>query len=244
MAIIPGTHKEKIRERGVLKVGTTGDYQPLSCLDPVTGRYTGFDAELAEDLADELNVEIEYVPTSWPSMMDDVRAGKFDLAVCGITITDTRKQLALMSEGYLENGKTILCRAEDAGQYTSLETVNRPDVRVMVNPGGTNERFARENLPDVNLLIHDFNREIPGLIAAGKADIMITEVAEAGYYAGMDDRLAAPLIDEPFTHGEQGILMPEGSEDLLEYVNAFLRKEKESGRIDALAEKYFSGHME
>ena len=140
--------------------------------------------------------------------------------------------------------KTSLCRREDAGQYTSLETVNRPDLRVMVNPGGTNERFARENLPDVNLLIHDFNREIPGLIAAGKADIMITEVAEAGYYAGMDGRLAAPLIDEPFTHGEQGILMPEGSEDLLEYVNAFLRKEKESGRIDALAEKYFSGHME
>ncbi|MBR3311024.1 MAG: transporter substrate-binding domain-containing protein [Solobacterium sp.] len=92
MAIISGTHKEKTRERGVLKVGTTGDYQSLSCLDPVTGRYTGFDTELAEDLADELNVEIEYVPTSWPSLMDDVRAGKFDLTVCGITITGMRKE--------------------------------------------------------------------------------------------------------------------------------------------------------
>ena len=107
MEMIPVTHKEKIRERGVLKVGTTGDYQPLSYFDFQTGRYIGFDAELAEDLADELNVEIEYVPTSWPSLMDDVRAGKFDLAVCGITITGMRKEQALMSEGYLENGINI-----------------------------------------------------------------------------------------------------------------------------------------
>ena len=67
---------------------------------------------------------------------------------------------------------------------------------------------------------------------------MITEVMEAGYYVGQDDRLAAPLIHEPFTHGQLGALMPKGSEDLLEYVNDFLEAEKASGRIDELAEAY------
>ena len=235
---------EEIGERGVLKVGTTGDYMPMSYLDPETGEYVGFDTELAEDLADELGVDIEYVKTSWPTLMDDVLAGKFDLAICGVTINDARKEQALMSDGYLENGKTILCRAEDAYKFTGLEAINRPDVRVMVNPGSLNEQFARKNLPDVTLMIHDANQEIPGRVASGEADIMITEIVEAGYYVGQDDRLAAPLIYEPFTDGEIGILMPKGSEDLLNYANEFLQKEKISGRIDELAEEYFFKYIE
>ena len=235
---------EEIQERGVLKVGTAGDYQPMSYLDPKTGSYVGFDAELAEDLAASLGVDIEYVKTSWPTLMDDTLAGKFDLAICGITITDARKEQALMSDGYLENGKTVLCRAEDAGKYTSLEAINRPEVRVMENPGGLNEKFARENLPDATLIIHNVNQEIPGLVASGEADVMITEAMEAGYYVGQDDRLAAPLIYEPFTHGDLGVLMPKGSEDLLDYVNEFLAKEKKSGRIDELAEDYIYKYIE
>lgn len=229
---------DAIRACGVLRVGTAGDYQPMSYFDPETNAYVGFDAELAEDLAASLGVEVEYVATSWPTLMEDTLAGKFDLAICGITITDARREQALMSDGYLENGKTVLCRAEDADKYTSLEAINRPEVRVMENPGGLNEKFARENLPDATLIIHDVNQEIPGLVAVGEADVMITEVMEAGYYVGQDDRLAAPLIYAPFTSGQLGVLMPKDSEDLLDYVNAFLAEEKASRRIDALAEEY------
>lgn len=232
---------QKIKKDGVLRVGATGDYQPMSFLDPSTGTYVGFDAALAEDLAESLGVKVEYVPTSWPTLMEDTLAGKFDLALCGITITDARKEQALMSDGYLGNGKTVLCRAEDAGIYTSLEAINRPEVRVMENPGGLNEKFARENLPEAELIIHDVNEEIPGLIAQGEADVMITEILEAGYYCAKDDRLAAPLINDPFTRGQLGALLPNGSEELLEYVNAFIAKERESGRLEELAQQYIYG---
>ena len=229
---------EGILARGVLRVGTAGDYQPMSYLDPESGKYLGFDAELAEDLAAALGVELQYVETSWPTLIEDTLAGKFDLAICGITVTEARQEQALMSIGYLGNGKTVLCRAEDADKYTSLEAINKPEVRVMENPGGLNEKFARENLPKATLIIHDVNQEIPGLIASGEADVMITEIMEAGFYVGQDNRLAAPLIYEPFTHGQLGVLMPKGSEDLLDYVNAFLEIEIASGRIDELAEAY------
>ena len=234
----PAGALDTIRARGVLRVGTAGDYQPMSYLDPASGQYVGFDAELAEELAAYLGVELEYVETSWPTLMEDTLAGNFDLAICGITITEARQEQALMSIGYLGNGKTVLCRAEDADKYTSLEAINRPEVRVMENPGGLNEKFARENLPNATLIIHDVNQEIPGLVAAGEADVMITEIMEAGYYVGQDSRLAAPLIHEPFTRGQLGVLMPKGSEDLLALVNAVLTEELESGRIDELAEKY------
>ena len=235
---------QSVLERGTLLVGATGDYRPMSYLEPDTGEYWGFDTELAKDIAASLGVDLEFVETSWPTLMEDTLSGKFDLAVCGITVTDARKEQALMSEGYLENGKTILCRAEDAGIYTDLDSINRLEVRVMVNPGGLNEKFALENLPDATLIVHDVNQEIPGLIAEGEADIMITEIMEAGYYVGQDERLAAPLIYEPFTHGQLGVLMPKGSEDLLGYVNGFLMAEERSGRIDELAEEFIYRYIE
>lgn len=78
-------------------------------------------------------------------------------AIGGITITEARLEQALMSDGYLGNGKTVLCRREDADRYRSLDAINRPEVRVMENPGGLNEKFARENLPDATLIIHELN---------------------------------------------------------------------------------------
>ena len=232
---------EQIKERGVLRIGATGDYKPMSFLDQSTESWWGFDVELAQDLADVLGVKLEFVHTSWPTLMDDTLSGKFDLALCGITITDARKEQALMSIGYLGNGKTVLCRAEDTDKYTSLEAINRPEVRVMENPGGLNEKFVRENLPQASLSIHPVNEEIPGLIASGAADVMITEILEAGYYVSQDSRLAAPLMDQPFTQGQLGFLLPKGSEDLLAFVNAFIEAEQETGRLAELESFYIYG---
>ena len=228
----------KIKRIGILRVGTTGDYLPMSFLNEDTGTYAGFDVELVETLADELGVDVEYIKTTWPTLMEDTLNEKFDLAICGITITEERKQKALMSQGYLGNGKTILVRKEDADRYRTLDDINKKEVVVMENPGGTNERFVRENLPEATLIIHEKNAEIPGLIAEGEADVMITEVLEAGYYVQMDDRLAAPLINEPFTYSELGFLMPNSHIRLLDYTNRFIEKEKASGFIDMLANKY------
>ena len=230
-----------VRGRGILRVGSTGDYKPMSFRNPATGRYEGFDAALAEDLARSLGVRLEYVPTSWPTLMQDTIDSKFDLAICGITITVERQKHALMSIGYLGNGKTVLCRAENAKKYVTLAAINRPEVRVMENPGGLNEKFARKNLPNATLIIHPVNEEIPGLIASGKADVMITEIMEAAYYCSLDARLAAPLLDSPFTNGELGVLLPPGNETLRDYVNVFIGKERQNGRLDELKSIYLDG---
>ena len=103
--------------------------------------------------------------TSWPTLMEDTLAGKFDLAICGITVNDARKEQALMSNGYLENGKTVLCRAEDADRYTSLDAINRPEVRVMMTKG------CEDLLVYVNVFLE-----------AEKASGRIDELAEAYIY--------------------------------------------------------------
>jgi len=229
----------RIQERGTLLAGTTGDYRPLSFRED-DGTYWGFGIEVAGEIAKRLGVGLQFVPTSWPTLSADVQAEPqtFDLAIGGITITDARRETMLMSDGYLANGKTILCRAEDVDHYKSLADIDKPEVRVMVNPGGLNEKFANANLTHATIIVHQKNEEIPKLIAEGKADVMITEITEAPYYVQTDQRLAAPLLNEPFTHGEIGVLMRKGQEDLLQLVNDVILQMKSDGSLRLLHEKY------
>lgn len=230
---------DEIQQRGTILVGTTGDYRPLSYLDPQTNTYWGFDTDLTEIIAKDLGVEVCYVPTSWPTLTEDMLNDTlFDMAVCGITVTDARKEIMLMSEGYLSNGKTILCRKDEADRFTCLADIDQPDVVVMVNPGGMNEKFAHENLAKAKIVVHQRNEEIPQLVAEGQANIMITEIVEAPYYVQEDERLAAPLLGKPFTNSQIGVLMRKGDEDLLKRVNCIIDSCKADGTLKRLYEKY------
>ena len=230
---------QRIVGRGKLLVATTGDYRPLSYRER-NGDYWGFGIEMADRIARHIGVGVEFVQTSWPTLTADVLAEPqaFDLAIGGITITEARKASMLMSEGYLANGKTILCRAEDAGKYRSLADIDKPEVRVMVNPGGLNQKFANERLTHATIMVYDRNEEIPNQVAEGKADMMITEITEAPWYVQNDPRLAAPLLSQPFTHGEIGVLMRKGQADLLDLVNAVIARMKSDGSLRRLHEKY------
>ena len=229
----------EILDRGTILFGTTGDYRPLSFCEP-DGTYWGFGIEVANEIAKRIGVGVEFKKTSWPTLTADVLAEPqiFDLAIGGITITDTRRETMLMSDGYLDNGKTILCRASEADRYKSLADIDKPEVTVMVNPGGLNEKFANENLTHANIVVYQKNEEIPTLVAEGAADVMITEITEAPYYVQTDTRLAAPLLNAPFTHGEIGVLMQKGQEDLLQMVNNVICQMKSDGSLRKLQEKY------
>ncbi|HLR30534.1 MAG TPA: transporter substrate-binding domain-containing protein [Paenalcaligenes sp.] len=208
-----GPRLDQIMEEQVIRVGTPGDYRPFA-IKTEDGDYEGHDIDVISAMADGLDLTIEYVPTSWPDLLDDLQADKFDVAVGGITRNATRLGQVDMLPGYAPFGKVALARKSDADKYKSLEDLNQPEVHVIKNPGGTNEQFVLEYLTDAEVSTHEHNAEIPGLIAEGKGDIMITETFEALHYANEDDRLAALFIDEPLTpQDELGFLLPTDDAD-------------------------------
>lgn len=235
-------HLEDIAARGTIRIGTTGDYIPMSYLNSATGEYEGIDAELSEIIADSLGVKIEYVPTTWSTLSADMQADKFDIALCGISRNFARAKTMAMSDAYGEGlfGKTILCRKTDAKKFKSVDDLNKPNVRIMINPGGTNEKFAHANLPNATLIVHEENADIPIQIAKGNADIMITETVEAVSWVKREPRLAAPLVDKPFegTIHSCGILMAKGDQELLNYVNFVLAELRMNGTLEQLEIKY------
>ena len=207
-----GPRLDKIMESKVIRVGTPGDYRPFAI--KTEAGFTGHDIDVIELMAKEMGVKVEYVPTSWPNLMKDIQAGKFDVAVGGITRNVGRIRYIAMLPGYAPFGKVALVRSAEKSKYMTPEDLNKANVRIIKNPGGTNETFVLENLKVAQVSTHDKNAEIPGLIAEGKGDVMITETYEALHYSKADPRLHAAFIDAPLTPKNQlGFMIPTDDAD-------------------------------
>lgn len=193
-----GPRLDRIMESKVIRVGTPGDYRPFA-IKTDKGGYEGHDIDVVEAMAKQLGVKVEYVQTSWPNLLTDLTADKFDVAVGGITRTAARIGKVEMLPGYAPFGKVALVRKDQASKYKTVDDLNQPSVHVIKNPGGTNEMFVLENLKQAKVSTHDKNAEIPALIAEGKGDVMITETYEALHYSKADPKLAAIFVDKPLT---------------------------------------------
>lgn len=199
---------ERIAERGEVRVGLSGDYKPFSWEEP-EGTFRGLDVDMAESLAGDLDAKLVIVRTSWPTLMEDLAAGKFDIGMGGITVTAARKEAAFFSDPILTDGKAPVARCEDKERFSTLSGIDREGVRVIVNPGGTNEEFARANITRATLILHRDNASVFDEIAAGRADVMITDAIETRIVEREYDGLCATNPDAPFTQAEKAYLLPQ-----------------------------------
>ncbi|MEH6912132.1 MAG: gamma subclass chorismate mutase AroQ [Oceanicoccus sp.] len=223
---------------GEIRIGTTGDYAPFSWLDKKTGSYTGIDIDLARDLAESLNVDLVFVPTSWPTLASDFKHQKFDIAMSGVSINLQRQQLGFFSQAYHRGGKTPISRCADKSKYNSLEKINQPTTRVIVNPGGTNFKFAEKNLTQANLRVFDNNQTIFKEITEERADVMITDAIEVMLQSNQSNLLCATMPEKTLSISEKGFWI-QPDVHLKEYVNQWLHQRK----IEGIVKKLIDHHL-
>lgn len=232
-----GPRLDKIMEAKVIRVGTPGDYRPFA-IKTDTG-FAGHDIDLIEAMAKELGVKVEYVQTSWPNLMKDLQSNQFDVAVGGITRNVGRIRLVDMLPGYAPFGKVALVRAADKAKFSTADALNQPGVRVIKNPGGTNETFVLQNLKAAQVSTHDKNAEIPALIAEGKGDVMITETYEAFVYSKADPRLHAAFMDAPLTPKSYlGFMLPTDDADYTRVMDFVWGQIDSRGALKSAADKW------
>ncbi len=229
-----------IIQRGYILVGTTGDYKPFTYYNKLVGEYEGHDIEAAELLAKDLGVQVRFVKTTWKNLMPDLLAGKFDIAMGGITRTFARQKVAHFSHGYIPFGKSPLIRLADKNKFTSLAAIDQPGVVIGVNPGGTNEKFVRANIKNAKVIVVNNNLEIPGMVAAGKVDVMITDSVEAQRYAKDDPRLYAALTDQTFTKNQFGYMLRQHDQALANFVDMWMEEMVLKGEMDRLYKKWIN----
>jgi cyclohexadienyl dehydratase len=197
----------EIKAQGVLRVGLTGDYAPFSLRGP-DGAFVGADVGMARSLASALEVNLVLVPTSWRTLSSDLVADRFDVAMGGVSVTQDRAALGDFSHPVLRDGKRPIVRCADKDRFISLASIDQPGVRVVVNPGGTNERFARNTIHTAPVTLHADNRTIFEEIAEGRADVMVTDGAEVDFQASRHAGvLCAGAVARPFDQTDKAFWM-------------------------------------
>ncbi|HVO45741.1 MAG TPA: transporter substrate-binding domain-containing protein [Steroidobacteraceae bacterium] len=232
----PVSASQRVLASGILRIGTTGDYAPFSL--EKDGVLDGSDVELAEELARDLHARAVFVRTSWATMLEDLQADRFDLAMGGVSITPARQAAASFSESYQYGGKTILARCADAPKYPDLGAVDRPDVRVIVNPGGTNEQFIHGNVHRARIVTYPDNRGIFDELVAGHADVMITDDVEVELQTRRHKELCRSFPGT-LTHADKAALLPRDS-TLVPVTNAWLHSAQAEGEPARLLNQFLN----
>jgi cyclohexadienyl dehydratase len=218
---------QRVLSRKVLRVGTTGDYAPFSVEEQ--GVLRGSDIALVQRFARAHGLSVRFVRTSWSTLVQDQQQGAFDLAAGGISITPERRAAAYFSVPYHRGGKTAIGRCTDRTRLDSLGAIDRPTVRVVVNPGGTNEAFARSQLRNAALRLFPYNRLIFDELVQDRADVMITDDVEVEVQTRRHRELCR-LTPELFNTSDKAWLLPVDTA-LKELVDQWLGPRVDSGEV-------------
>jgi cyclohexadienyl dehydratase len=195
----------RARAAGVLRIGTPGDYAPFAVA--ADGGVSGADIALALRLAQALALKPVLVRTSWKDLLADLGSDRFDIAVGGISVTPSRLAAAAFSLPVAHGGKTAIGRCADRARFASLAAIDRPAVRVVENPGGTNEAFARSTLHSAALFLHADNRTVFAELIGGHADVMFTDDTEIALATRRQPELCR-LLPELYAPADKAFLLP------------------------------------
>lgn len=233
-----GERLDAVAAKKVLRVGTPADYRPFSMYE--NGQYVGHDIDVVKAMAEAAGWKVEFVKTPWKDLKSGLEKNTFDVAVGGITKTVERVGLGEFLPGYAPFGKVALVNAKKADEFKTPEDLNRPSVRVIKNPGGTNEAYVLEHMQKAQIETHEKNAEIPGLIAEGKGDVMITETAEAKIYVKKyEGKLVAAYMDHPLTPlNEMGFWLPKDDPDFVRVMAHLWHLTELRGDLDRAEEKW------
>ncbi len=228
---------DRIRDGGELRVCLTGDYKPFSFLRG-DGAFEGIDVDLAESLAASMKAKPRFVKTTWSTLLNDFTGGACDIAMGGISITLDRQLRAAFSTTTMVDGKAPIVRCADVAKYGSLAQIDRPEVRAVVNPGGTNERYARAHFRQAQIRVHPDNVTIFDEIVAGRADVMVTDASETLLQHKLRPTLCPVPLDKPLQYSEKAYLLPRDDVAFKAYVDQWLHLAKATGEYDTVTDRW------
>ena len=225
-----------IQQNGELRVGTTGDWDPMSMKDPATNKYKGFDIDVMNELAKDMGVKVKFVPTEWKTIVSGITANRYDLST-SVPKTPKRAEVAGFTETYYKYGTVPLVLKKNSKKFSTWNSLNNKNVTIATTLGTSQEEKAKEFFPksklkSVEAPARDFQE-----VLSGRADGNITSSTEANKLVIKYPQLTI-VNDGEKNPAFLAMMVPKGDKVWNDYVSKWIKSKKASGFFEILLSKY------
>ncbi|MEM7301437.1 MAG: transporter substrate-binding domain-containing protein [Pseudomonadota bacterium] len=227
----------EILNTGVLKVGTTGDWNPMTMKDVTNNSYTGYDIDVMNELAKDLGVKVEFVPADWKTLVSGVTAGKYHMTGSA-SVSPARAKATGYSTPYFSLATVPLILKKNADKFKDWDDMNKGDVTVAATLGTTQEKQVKQFFPDAKHQIVEAPARDFQEVLAGRADAHITSNVEALKLVEKYPQMMIVPVSAPKSPTPIAMLLPQSDQVWINYINTWVALKKERGFFDTLGKKW------
>ncbi len=224
---------DQIKTDGVLKIGTEGTYAPFTFHNE-EGELTGFDVDVAREVASRLDLEAQFVETKWDGMFAGLDAKRFDMVANEVGIRDDRKEKYDFSDPYIQSKAVLIVNADDDSiqSFEDLKGKNAGQ-SLTSNYGDLARSYGAEIVA-----VDGFNQSVD-LLLSGRIDGTIND--SLSYYDFVKQRpdVALKIADSADNSAQSGFMFRKGNEALVDAVNGALKAMIEDGTYSEISQKWF-----
>ena len=218
---------EQVIKRGTLRVGMS-TFVPWAMKDK-TGELIGFEIDVARQLAADMGVKIEFVPTKWAGIIPALLTGKFDVIIGGMSVRPDRNLKVNFTLPYDYAGQSIVANKKTAAGFSRLEDFNRPDVTIAARLGSTAADAANKYMPAAQKKFFDDEAQVIQEVVNGRAHAAVASAPLPAFQAiKYPDQLFLPITGT-FTKEPIGFAVRKGDFDTLNYFNNWIRVTEAKG---------------
>jgi len=230
---------ESIKEEGVIKIGLSL-FRPWSMRD-LNGELVGFELDVGRELAKDMGVEVEFIPTSWDGIIPALVSGKFDVIISGMSITPQRNLTVSFSDPYAFSGMTIMANTAMTEGFT-LEDYNSPDVTFAARRGATPATVIAAMFPEAELLLFDEDGASTQEVLNGNAHAtMASEPLPSEEARRYPDILNVPFSQSFMAAGE-AFALRKGDPDAENFFNNWIGTKTRTGWLKERNDYWFKGN--
>lgn len=226
-----------ILSSGTLKVGTTGDWDPMTLKDVATNSYIGYDIDVVTELAKDLEVDLEFVPTDWKTLVSGISAGKYHMTGSA-SVSPGRAKAAGFTNSYFSLATVPLTLKKNSDRFADWDDLNKEDVTVAATLGTTQEQQVKDFFPNAQKKIVEAPARDFQEVLSGRADAHITSNVEAAKLVVKYPEMMVVPVKEDRAPTPIAMLVPQDDQVWINYLNTWIALKTERGFFDQLGAKW------
>jgi len=228
---------ETIKQDGVIRIGLSL-FVPWSMRDK-NGDLIGFELDVGRKLAEDMGVEVEFVPTAWDGIIPALVSGNFDVIISGMSVTAQRNLTINFTNPYAFSGLAIMANKELTDGMTMAD-LNSPDVTFTARRGATPAVVIAENFPEANLLLFDEDGASAQEVLNGNAHATMAAQPTPNREAGRNPETLRVIEGDLFDPRGEGFALRKGDPDALNFFNNWIAQQWRSGWLEERHDYWFA----